>query len=588
MANLFKTIMGIITRVAKVLHLTKMRVIYQIILIIGVMAIFMVIQGYTGISVMSNLQNTTQVVYNDTADKLNDLSHLKVDVDQIQIVYLEVATSTSGGKKSADAKTKATEKVEESTGMTYTNVQDLIAKAKAKTSYLDGLDKSTKKRITAQLDIIQKKVNETPGILSYEQLKQCIVSIKTDIDTSYNICSTASLKVIHNNQSYTVTSQRNSIILVVLSVLISLFIGLVVVMAISNPLKTMETATKALALGDLTQDVSTEGSPEVMEAIAALNKAIVGLRDLVTGINKQSDTLVTASKELKGATAETRQSAIQVATAMEELAISSSEQAAQVTQAVDTIQLLSGLVTKVSTDTEKIALASEQVAQTAKVGQKATNDVANEMKELYNSTQEVAKVINSLSETSGEISEITAVIQGIAEQTALLALNAAIEAARAGEHGKGFGVVANETGKLAEQSKQAAGLIADLVTQMKIRTEEAVHVMTESTHRAELGKNLASEATITFEQIFEALKNTLGEIEAVAKSAKQMAKSNEEVTVVISTIAAISEESLASTQEVSATAEEQSASVQQLSALAEGLTQIADNLRQAVAVFNLA
>jgi Methyl-accepting chemotaxis protein len=297
--------------------------------------------------------------------------------------------------------------------------------------------------------------------------------------------------------------------------------------------------------------------------------------------------LFTASNELTGATNETRQSAIQVATAMEELARASSEQSSQVTQAVDTIQLLSKLVTKVTSDTGNIASTSEQVAQSAKIGQKATTDVANEINELYGSTQEVAKVIDGLNETSGEINEITAVIHGIAEQTTLLALNASIEAARAGEHGKGFAVVANETGKLAEQSKQAAGHIADLVTQMRMRTEQAVQEIAESTQRAELCKKLASEANITFGKIFDSLEMTLGQIEAVAKTAKQMAESNNNVTGAITTIAAISEESMASTQEVSATAEEQSASVQQLSALAEGLTQIAGSLKQSVAVFNL-
>jgi methyl-accepting chemotaxis protein len=111
----------------------------------------------------------------------------------------------------------------------------------------------------------------TMGQREYQTVEEeSWLPVRIDI---YNICSTAALKVIYNNQSYTVASQRNSIILVVLSVLISLFIGLVVVIAISNPLKTMETATKALALGDLTQDVSAEGSPEdnLRQSVAVFN-----------------------------------------------------------------------------------------------------------------------------------------------------------------------------------------------------------------------------------------------------------------------------------------------------------------------------
>ena len=61
-----------------------------------------------------------------------------------------------------------------------------------------------------------------------------------------------------------------------------------------------------------------------------------------------------------------------------------------------------------------------------------------------------------------EITNKVTIIGDIAFQTNILALNAAVEAARAGIHGKGFGVVASEVGKLAENSKKAASEITEL------------------------------------------------------------------------------------------------------------------------------
>jgi len=81
-------------------------------------------------------------------------------------------------------------------------------------------------------------------------------------------------------------------------------------------------------------------------------------------------------------------------------------------------------------------------------------------------------IVEAISQNSRKVNQITQVIAQIANRTHILSLNAAIEAARAGEHGKGFVVVAQEVGKLAESAGQNAKQITDIVEQATIDSNE--------------------------------------------------------------------------------------------------------------------
>lgn len=546
--------------------LSRLKVFYQIMLVIIIMVGFIFLEGYLGLKVVDQMQQVSTGVFNSSVDGLKTVNEAREEIYKYRKEYLLQLVYEN---------------------MNIINTNTLFGSMMSTIGLLSNIDSEQTDVIYKEIQSLVKFFEEPATQEKYNQFEQSIATINISLKTIEDkILDTATESMQFGNK-FSVESRNTTIGILISSFIFSILLALIITASISNPLKSIVNAAKSLATGDLSKDLTARGCQEATEVVKGLNEAIFGLRKLVGGINEQAQSLINASKELRDASSDSGRSAAEVAEAMEELAKASTEQAEQITQAVTIITELGNIVRRVSTDMGKIASVSEKVADSAQIGQKVTGDVADEINELYLSTKEVATVIEELNQTSGEISEITSVIGGIAEQTTLLALNASIEAARAGIQGKGFSVVAKETGKLAEQSKQAAQMIADLIVQMKTKTSHAVEVIQKGINRVEAGKNLTTEATVTFENIFKQLREVLDQIEQVAHSARQMADKNESVINMVGGIAAISEQSMASTQEVSATAEEQSASAQQVSSLAENLAAIANMLKESVAVFEI-
>jgi len=78
-------------------------------------------------------------------------------------------------------------------------------------------------------------------------------------------------------------------------------------------------------------------------------------------------------------------------------------------------------------------------------------------------SQEIIDQMAASSKTIQRSSSILNMIRQISQQTNLLALNAAVEAARAGQHGRGFGVIASEIRKLAQDTDSFVTQIGDIL-----------------------------------------------------------------------------------------------------------------------------
>lgn len=122
---------------------------------------------------------------------------------------------------------------------------------------------------------------------------------------------------------------------------------------------------------------------------------------------------------------------------------------------------------------EQFAATSEEIsASTEELGSSA-NDLMTFMKHLEESQHEMSQQVESSSKILG-------MINAVAKNTRILGLNAGIEAARSGEHGKGFGVVAKEITKLADQSAHSVNDINNLLYQLKEKVEHIETIVNET------------------------------------------------------------------------------------------------------------
>jgi len=137
-----------------------------------------------------------------------------------------------------------------------------------------------------------------------------------------------------------------------------------------------------------------------------------------------------------------------------------------------------------------------------------------------------------------EIGHKTDIINEIVFQTKLLSFNASVEAARAGEHGAGFAVVAEEVGKLAQMSGNAAKEIGTLlrestekVESIVFKTKTAVEtLLSDSKSKADFGMNVANQCSDVFEKIVKDVSHVSQRAREIVNACNEQSKGITEVT----------------------------------------------------------
>lgn len=239
-------------------------------------------------------------------------------------------------------------------------------------------------------------------------------------------------------------------------------------------------------------------------------------------------------------------SSTEIASTVEEQEQIASQQAASVNETTTTMDEL-GASFHLSSEQSDVALenarsilhlaeeetfAARQVLKLAEDGNQVVTKTVDGMSVLQNKVQEIVNKITYLSDQATQINSITTVVSDLANQTNMLALNAAVEAVRAGESGKGFAVVASEIRRLADQSKQSAEKIKNLILSIENAISSTVIVTDEGTKSVRESIKFSNDTSQVFSGVTKAINDiVLNNQEKSVKAINDIVVSNQQIAM---------------------------------------------------------
>ena len=370
-----------------------------------------------------------------------------------------------------------------------------------------------------------------PALASKNYLgKDCTVCHQVPEGT---VLGAVSMKVSLDHVNQELATQRTKSILAAFltSIPVLLLIYPFIRKVVTAPLAGGVTAARAIATGDLTQQIQVTSNNEVGDLQQALRDMNDSLIRIVGQVRAVTDEIYTASNEISGRNTD--------------LSRRTEQQVDTLERTAQSMHQLTSVVNRNAADAQR---ANQLALDASQVATRGGGVVA-----------QVVDTMASIDTSSKKIVDIISVIDGIAFQTNILALNAAVEAARAGEQGRGFAVVASEVRSLAGRSAEAAKEIKTLID--------------DSVARVQTGSQLVHQAGATMQEILDSIQH---------------------VTQIMSGIAAASAEQMSGIGRVNQdidgmnTATQQNAAmVEQAAANAKSLQEQAGHLEQVVSTFKL-
>lgn len=381
---------------------------------------------------------------------------------------------------------------------------------------------------------------------------------------------------------------KQSLIVIVISILAATIIIVLMVRSFLIPLKKLQAGTRIVRDGNLTERVNLSSKDEFGELAQNFDQMTHSLHTMVSEVNQTSSRLASSSLMIKESTEQTTESVQHVAETVMESAENAATSAEASEQTANAVEEMAKGVSTIAESASSIVDSAGQTEHDVAQGSQMISHVRTQMDRILEAVSQTASLMDELSQLSDDAKQMNTAIAAIAKQTNLLSLNASIEASRAGEAGRGFAVVAIEVRKLSEQSKESADSISQIITQMLDLIQRSTATMNGNV-RNQVGEGLriSQDAEGAFTNIERSTSHIVEQIQSVSAAAEQISASTEEVSATVTHLASLSRNSADSSQTTSAAAQEQMAAMEEIASSSQELSNMAQDLQQLVKRFKI-
>jgi len=372
-------------------------------------------------------------------------------------------------------------------------------------------------------------------------------------------------------------------IIFILAVLLSILVS----MSIISPLNKLEDYMQSAKNGDLSLCINDRYTDEISGLSKYFDEMIKNIRNLVSKVKESSDQVLKSAGDVTRLSSLYLASSEQIAQSMSQIAVGTSEQASNSSNAVNFVNELSHDINKVE---ENVKLSVKIIDNTKSLSENAMNVIESlNQKSVQTSlvTEEIVNNINTLNTDIKQIEDIVNFIGNISRQTNLLSLNAAIEAARAGESGKGFSVVAEQIRKLADQTQDALKTISTVIYDIQKKAEFTANSANNTQSIIKQQLEAVEQANNSFKTILKSMDEISNYMDKFSESVNVILESKEKTLNAINDISSVSQETAATTEEISSTTQDLIARVEELSNQANLLNKIAQELYESISIFKI-